>query len=168
VDDAVDADIQHHEKGNKLAPIVTAHRIIEIIENRDVNDQPFVWIPFHFFPGNEGKLSRVILMTPEGQAVWFWDFVDRKLQEKEVICMLRAYHKCRFCGGEVLEKRITVDYRWGEELIALIENVPTGVCQVCGEQYLKAEIVKEMEKLAHSKENPKKIIQVPLKELAVA
>ena len=54
VDDAVDADIQHHEKGNKLVPIVTAHRLIELIENRDVNDQPFVWVPFHFFPGNEG------------------------------------------------------------------------------------------------------------------
>jgi len=82
--------------------------------------------------------------------------------------MPRVYHKCHFCGGEVLEKRITVDYRWGEELIALIENVPTGACQVCGEQYLKAEIVKEMERLAHSKVKPKKLIQVPLKELAVA
>ena len=55
VDDAVEENIQHHEKGNQLAPIVTAHRIIEILENRDVNDQPFVWVPFHFFPGNEGK-----------------------------------------------------------------------------------------------------------------
>jgi YgiT-type zinc finger domain-containing protein len=82
--------------------------------------------------------------------------------------MSRVYHKCHFCGGEVLEKKITVDYRWGEELIALIENVPTGVCQVCGEQYLKAEIVKEMERLAHSRETPKKLIRVPLRELAVA
>ena len=82
--------------------------------------------------------------------------------------MSRVYHKCHFCGGEVLEKRITVDYRWGEELIALIENVPTGVCQICGEQYLKAEIVKEMEILAHSKDYPKKIVNVPLRELAVA
>jgi len=55
--------------------------------------------------------------------------------------MTRVYHKCHFCGGEVVEKKITIDYRWGEELIALIENVPTGVCQICGEQYLKAEIV---------------------------
>ena len=43
------------KKGNKLSPIVTAHRIAEIVENRDVDDQPFVWVPFHFFPGNEGK-----------------------------------------------------------------------------------------------------------------
>ncbi|MFV9690283.1 MAG: YgiT-type zinc finger protein [Desulfobacteria bacterium] len=72
--------------------------------------------------------------------------------------MPRVYHKCHFCGGEVVEKKITVDYRWGEELIALIK----------GEQYLKAEIVKEMERLVHSRETPKKLIQVPLRELAVA
>jgi hypothetical protein len=55
VDDAVDGRIQYHEEGNKLAPIVTSHRIIEIMENRDLDDQPFVWVPFHFFPGNEGR-----------------------------------------------------------------------------------------------------------------
>ncbi|MBW1860554.1 MAG: hypothetical protein JRI70_10950, partial [Deltaproteobacteria bacterium] len=38
VDDAVEKDIQYHEEGNKLAPIVTAHRIIEIMENRDLDD----------------------------------------------------------------------------------------------------------------------------------
>ena len=82
--------------------------------------------------------------------------------------MPRVYHKCHFCGGEVLEKEISVDYRWGKDLIAIIENVPTGVCQVCGEQYFKADIVKEMEKLVHSNESPKKMIEVPLRELAVA
>ena len=94
--------------------------------------------------------------------------MGRKLQKEEVICMPRVYHKCHFCGGEVIEKRVTVDYRWGDELIAVIKNVPAGVCRACGEQYYKAEIVKEMEKLAHSKESPKKLIEVPLRELAVA
>lgn len=37
VDDAVDGDIKYHEQGNKLAPIITAHRIIEIVENRDLD-----------------------------------------------------------------------------------------------------------------------------------
>ena len=82
--------------------------------------------------------------------------------------MARVYHKCHFCGGEVREKRITVDYRWGEELLALIENVPAGVCQVCGEQYFKAEIIKEMERLVHSKDKPKKLVEVPLRQMAVA
>ena len=81
--------------------------------------------------------------------------------------MTRIYHKCHFCGGEVLEKRITVDYRWGDKLMAIIENVPAGVCQVCGEQYFKAEVVKEMERIATSEETPKRMLQVPLKELTV-
>jgi YgiT-type zinc finger domain-containing protein len=79
--------------------------------------------------------------------------------------MARIYHKCHFCGAEVEEKRITVDYRWGDELVAMIENVPVGVCQVCGEQYFKAEVVREMERLVSSNEKPKKVLQVPLKEL---
>ncbi len=79
--------------------------------------------------------------------------------------MTRIYHRCHFCGGEVREERITVDYRWGEELVAVIENVPTGVCQACGEQYFKPEVVKEMEKVAHSPRRPDRILQVPLREL---
>jgi hypothetical protein len=31
VDDAVAEDIQHHENGNMLAPILTAHHLIEIL-----------------------------------------------------------------------------------------------------------------------------------------
>ena len=79
--------------------------------------------------------------------------------------MSRVYHRCHFCGGEVEERRITVDYRWGEQLVVVIENVPAGVCQVCGEQYFKAEVVKEMEKLASSQEKPVRTLQVPLREL---
>ncbi len=82
--------------------------------------------------------------------------------------MYRVYHKCHFCGGEVSEKRITVDYRWGEELIAMVKNVPAGVCHVCGEQYFKAEIVKEMERVVQSEDKPIKIIEVPLRELITA
>ena len=65
VDDAVEADIQHHENGNNLAPIVTAHRLVELIENRDVNDQPFVWVPFHFFPGNKGPENKDQVFTEQ-------------------------------------------------------------------------------------------------------
>jgi len=82
--------------------------------------------------------------------------------------MPRTYHRCHFCGGEVVEKRVTVDYRWGESLLAVIANVPAGVCQICGEQYFKAEVIKEMEKLGHSHEEPERVIHVPVRELKVA
>ena len=82
--------------------------------------------------------------------------------------MKRVYHQCHFCGGKVSEQKVTVDYRWGEELITVIKNVPAGVCEVCGEKYFKAEIVKAMEKTARSRRKPKEILQVPVRELKVA
>lgn len=82
--------------------------------------------------------------------------------------MSRVYHRCHFCGGEVAEQRVTTDYRWGEDLLVVIRNVPAGVCQVCGEQYLKADVVKEMEKVAHTKEAPEEVLEVPVRQLKVA
>ncbi|MBI5967942.1 MAG: type II toxin-antitoxin system MqsA family antitoxin [Deltaproteobacteria bacterium] len=94
--------------------------------------------------------------------------LDKKLPKtKEVRAMARKYYKCYFCGGKVAEKRVTVDYRWGEEFIAVFKNVPAGVCQVCGEQYYKAKIVKEMERLAQSEEEAKEMIRVPVREFAL-
>ena len=82
--------------------------------------------------------------------------------------MARSYPKCYFCGGTVSERRVTVDYRWGEDLLAIIENVPAGVCTVCGEQYFKAQVIKAMERTAHSKTKPKKTQNIPVLELKVA
>ncbi|OGQ52067.1 MAG: hypothetical protein A3I10_01625, partial [Deltaproteobacteria bacterium RIFCSPLOWO2_02_FULL_57_26] len=61
--------------------------------------------------------------------------------------MPRRYHKCCFCEGDLSERKITVDYRWGETLVTVIKNVPAGLCEVCGEQYFKAPIVKAMERV---------------------
>ncbi len=82
--------------------------------------------------------------------------------------MGRTYHSCHFCGGEVIVQRVTVDYRWGNELLAVVRNVPAGVCQTCGEQYLKSEVVKELERVAHAHETPAKILRVPVRELKAA
>lgn len=82
--------------------------------------------------------------------------------------MTRSYHACHFCGGEVVEQRVIVDYRWGTEFLVVIRNVPAGVCRVCGEQYYKADVVKEMESVAHSQEAAEQILHVPVRELQVA
>jgi len=82
--------------------------------------------------------------------------------------MARAYHRCHFCGGKVSERKISVDYRWGENLVTVIKNVPAGVCEACGEQYFKARIVKAMERVARSKKKPKEMLRIPVRELKVA
>lgn len=82
--------------------------------------------------------------------------------------MGREYHQCHFCGGDVHEERVIVDYRWGQDTLVVIRNVPAGVCQACGEQYLKADVVRELERVAQSSDEPEGVLQVPLRKLRVA
>jgi YgiT-type zinc finger domain-containing protein len=58
--------------------------------------------------------------------------------------------KCHFCQGKVVQQYITVDYRWGDILV-VIKDVPTGVCQQCGEKYLSSDVYKELEQMAKNK-----------------
>ena len=61
--------------------------------------------------------------------------------------------ECYFCKGRVEQKKVSVDFRWGRKL-KVIEDVPAGICQQCGEKYLEARVYKAMEKLAASRAKP--------------
>lgn len=61
--------------------------------------------------------------------------------------------QCYFCKGRVVQKKVTVDFRWGQKL-KVIENVPAGVCHQCGEKYFQAAVYKTMGKLAASRAKP--------------
>ena len=61
--------------------------------------------------------------------------------------------RCYFCKGKIVEQRVSVDFRWGAELV-VIEDVPAEVCQQCGEKYISPEVYKEMENLAKTKVKP--------------
>jgi YgiT-type zinc finger domain-containing protein len=58
--------------------------------------------------------------------------------------------KCYFCKGKVVEQQITIDYRWGDTLV-VIKDVPSGVCEQCGEKYLSSDVYKELERVAKNK-----------------
>lgn len=60
------------------------------------------------------------------------------------------HDSCYFCKGKVVKKLITVDYRWGDDLV-VIKDVPAGICQQCGEKYLESTVYKDLEGLAKSK-----------------
>ena len=74
--------------------------------------------------------------------------------------MKHRYGDCSFCGGEVKEKRVELDYRYKENLY-VFQNVPAGVCNQCGEKYLVSSVAKMIEKMIRSKKS-KKTITVPL------
>lgn len=68
---------------------------------------------------------------------------------------------CYFCARGILEeKRVTVDFRWGDKL-TIIENVPAKVCNECGERYYAAKVVRQMEQLAKEGRKEKEL-QVPV------
>ncbi len=59
-------------------------------------------------------------------------------------------NRCYFCKAKVIQQEITIDYRWGETLV-IVNDVPAGVCQQCGEKYLSSNTYKELEKIAKKK-----------------
>jgi YgiT-type zinc finger domain-containing protein len=61
--------------------------------------------------------------------------------------------ECYFCKGRVEPQKVDVDFRWGHKL-KVIEQVPAGVCQQCGEKYFEAAVYKAMERLAASRAKP--------------
>lgn len=76
------------------------------------------------------------------------------------------YDKCE-CGGEVVEKKVRIDYRHGEDII-VFEKVPVGVCMKCGERFFDAKTLKAMEYLAKEQKKPKKILSVPVLQFSFA
>ncbi len=74
---------------------------------------------------------------------------------------MHKYGDCSFCGGEVKEDKVELDYRYQGKLF-VFQNVPAGVCQQCGEKYLTAKIAKEIEHRIQTKENWDQTISVPV------
>lgn len=78
-----------------------------------------------------------------------------------------SMEKCDFCSGNVVTKKLTVDFHYKGRLV-IIEDVPVKVCSECGEKYYDAQIWDQLEKIAKSKTNVKKEILVPVKEYSLS
>ncbi len=74
---------------------------------------------------------------------------------------MMPYGDCVYCGGEIVERIERVDYRVHGQLY-LLENVPTGVCTQCGEQYFTAEVAKRMESAVSKADGDVPTIPVPV------
>jgi YgiT-type zinc finger domain-containing protein len=61
--------------------------------------------------------------------------------------------KCYFCQGKVRQERVTIDYRWGDHLY-VIEDVPAGLCDQCGEKYLESIVYEDLERLVRKDAKP--------------
>ena len=69
VDDSTANDSDVHEDGGMFQAVASAHTNSQAVSNAiaDHTEQRQVWVPFHFFPGNEGDtLSEKLLCVKDG------------------------------------------------------------------------------------------------------
>jgi YgiT-type zinc finger domain-containing protein len=75
--------------------------------------------------------------------------------------IMHEYGDCSFCGGEVKEEFVELDYRYKQQLY-IFRDVPTGVCQQCGEKYLVASTAKAIEHAIRTKKDWLETVAVPV------
>ena len=71
----------------------------------------------------------------------------------------RQYSSCAYCGSMVTEQHIRMEIWYGDSLL-MFEHVPAGVCDNCGEEYLRPDVQDRM--IALAKGPPKKVVEVPV------
>lgn len=68
---------------------------------------------------------------------------------------------CEYCEGVVQERRVRDDY-WSGDSLVIIENVPVGVCNKCGERYYSAAVLEKMDRIAARRSRIKRSLRVPV------
>ena len=75
------------------------------------------------------------------------------------------YGDCSICGGHVTPKLVEKVCSRNGRLVALVEGVPAGVCDQCGERYYEAGVLKHTEKLLE-KHKRTRTVSVPVTKYA--
>jgi len=73
----------------------------------------------------------------------------------------KKIERCEYCEGHVFSKVVRIDHRWKGHLV-VIEHVPVGVCNRCGERYYDAEVLHALDRMAQGHVATKKTIKVPI------
>jgi YgiT-type zinc finger domain-containing protein len=79
--------------------------------------------------------------------------------------MTRSYSDCFFCGGAVKERLIQRDV-WWEGRLFVVDKVPVGVCNQCGEKVVLPEVAKQVDAILHQPGSPDRVITVPVYSLS--
>ncbi|NCP16718.1 YgiT-type zinc finger protein [bacterium] len=68
---------------------------------------------------------------------------------------------CEYCGGEIIEKRVTLHRKFKGKYI-LLENIPAGVCTQCGTRYYTANVLKTIEESVRGRQPAVREVVVPV------
>ncbi len=70
--------------------------------------------------------------------------------------------RCEYCEGTVREQIIAREPLSHHRGIAILENVPVGVCDRCGAHYYAAPVLKRVESILTSSTPPARTMEVPV------
>lgn len=69
--------------------------------------------------------------------------------------------KCLVCHWEMVERKVTVDLRIGDELV-IVEGVPATVCSHCGERVFAPRVARSLQALAKQRKKASRTLKVPV------
>ena len=71
-------------------------------------------------------------------------------------------YKCEYCDGIVREKVVAQEAFKHKDGFVILENVPIGVCDKCGNRYYHASLLRRVEEIATKRKLPERIAAVPV------
>ena len=75
-------------------------------------------------------------------------------------------YKCEYCNGTVREKVVTQEVFKHKHGFVILENVPIGICDACGNRYYHASLLKRVEEIATKQKSPQRVEAVPVAAFA--
>ena len=69
--------------------------------------------------------------------------------------------KCLVCHHDMVDRKITLDLRIGEDLV-VIEDVPATVCENCGERVFTPEVTRQVQAVAQKRKERTRTVLVPV------
>jgi YgiT-type zinc finger domain-containing protein len=73
--------------------------------------------------------------------------------------------ECEYCKGTLEERRVEL-YRHKKSGRFLFENVPAGVCTLCGAHFYSANVLKMLDRIVQNKNTAKDTVKIPIVHFA--
>ena len=71
-------------------------------------------------------------------------------------------YKCEYCEGTVRARIVAKEAFKHKTGFVILEEVPIGICDKCGNRYYTAEILHQVEEIADGKKRPERCELVPV------
>jgi YgiT-type zinc finger domain-containing protein len=73
------------------------------------------------------------------------------------------YGECHVCGGKVREQLVKQEF-WLKDQLVIVDDLPAGVCEQCGEKVVNAEVSQHVDSLLRNERQFEKapVLLVPV------